>query len=103
MKMIELDALISALNKKPQGVNYMRIHDIYNAIKSVPTYDINPGERDTLLDALISLAAVDYGKARFFYSEEDDGSWYDRNDGKYITFEEMVDRAYDSIVKNIDF
>lgn len=92
MKVIELDALISALNKKPQGVNYMRIHDVYNAIRNVPVYNL---DADTARDVVLSLAALDHGKARFF--EQYDGTWYDCNDGSCISFEEMLDRAYDSI------
>lgn len=43
MKMIEIDALIATLNKKPQTKNYMmRVTDIYNVIRSVPVYEVDP-------------------------------------------------------------
>lgn len=42
MKVIEIDALISALNKKPQTKNYMmRVSDVYNVIRSIKVYDVD--------------------------------------------------------------
>lgn len=51
-------------------------------------------------NVITELAAVDYGKERFF--RQKDGTWYDRDGCDYISLEEMLTRAYESIAKNID-
>ena len=43
-----------------------------------------------MLDCLLVLANMDYGKERFFL--QDDGRWYDRNSGTYISMKTMLHR-----------
>ena len=41
------------------------------------------------------LGSVTYGKGRFY--RQDNGIWYDRGKGDYITLEQLVERAEDII------
>lgn len=42
-----------------------------------------------------SIGSITYGKERWFY--QDDGLWYDREDGKRITTDELHRRIYEEV------
>ena len=54
---------------------------------------------DALIDIVRYIGVLDLGKERWF--EQDDGRWYDRFTGGYITLEQLVD-AVEIAVSEMD-
>ena len=73
-----------------------------NFIEALAAYEdtmLAPEDVDVMLGEFIALTSLDYGKQRFF--RQDDGMWYDREDGSYVPAATVILRSYDSIAQNI--
>ena len=73
-----------------------------NFIDALATYEdtmLTPEDIEVMLGEFIALTSLDYGKQRFF--RQDDGSWYDRNDGSYVPMATVILRSYEAIARNI--
>ena len=42
-----------------------------------------------------TIGSITYGKERWFL--QDDGTWYDRKDGTYISIDELHKRIYEEV------
>lgn len=55
---------------------------------------------DTFTDFLISLSTITHGKQQYF--EQDNGKWYSRISGEYLTTNEMINEYLDEMSHYLD-
>lgn len=60
---------------------------------------LTPDDIDSMVSTFVVLTSAEYGKQRFF--QQEDGTWYDRDQCDYIKTRQMILRAYNALNPHI--